>query len=77
MRIIKKNTECFEREYTCHYCKSIFAFTYDDMEIGKDIDGGTFKYVNCPVCGSSLDLDGVKNLPIRDRHRGFTDYEDK
>ena len=53
MRIIKKADPAHETEIECHYCKSILAYTWMDVEY-RDTLVSMESYITCPVCGRSV-----------------------
>lgn len=53
MRVIRRMKPPKKKEYgkKCYHCKSIFAYTEDDMEAEGMTDMGDVPWsVKCPVC---------------------------
>ena len=70
---IIKNTMIEPIEMTCTVCKSIFSYTYEDIQrkyngsFLASLYDSTIRFVVCPVCKSDIDMsarvvlkDGVK-----------------
>ena len=57
---IIKNTMTEPTEVTCPVCKSIFSYTYEDIQRRYNntlVFGESFiRYLVCPVCKSDIDL---------------------
>lgn len=59
---IIKNTMTEPIEMTCPVCKSIFSYTYEDIQ--RKCGGSflssfydtTIRYIVCPVCKSDIDM---------------------
>lgn len=69
---IIKNTMTEPIEMTCPVCKSIFSYTYEDIQRKHnssllasvyDYDS-TIRFIICPVCKSDIDMS--TNLVLKD-----------
>ena len=68
---IIKNTMIEPTEMTCPVCKSIFSYTYDDIQREKryNILGWyerVERYIVCPVCKANVDIDIGARVVLKD-----------
>jgi DNA-directed RNA polymerase subunit RPC12/RpoP len=64
IKIIKPSVlSLLEYIYTCPECGAEFEFQYTDIELGIDMFGDEFNFVECPTCRHRAN---VKQLPTRD-----------
>lgn len=68
---IIKNTMIEPTEMTCPVCKSIFSYTYDDIQREKryNILGWyerVERYIVCPVCKANVDIDIGTRVVLKD-----------
>lgn len=58
---IIKNTMTEPTEMTCPVCKSIFSYTYEDIQRKQNgfllsVYDSTIRFIVCPVCKSDIDI---------------------
>lgn len=59
---IIKNTMTEPTEMTCPVCKSIFSYTYEDIQrkqsnsFFSSLYDSTIRFIVCPVCKSDIDM---------------------
>lgn len=59
---IIKNTMTEPIEITCPVCKSIFSYTYEDIQRKQSssffasLYDSTIRFIVCPVCKSDIDM---------------------
>ena len=60
MKKIIKNTMTEPIEMTCSLCKSVFSFTFEDIELEDTLFGfSKLRIVRCPVCKEKNDLSKI------------------
>lgn len=60
MKKIIKNTMTEPIEMTCSLCKSVFSYTFEDIELEDTLFGfSKFRIVRCPVCKEKNDLSKI------------------
>lgn len=71
---IIKNTMTDPIEMTCPVCKSVFSYTYEDIQrknIGSFLVSfydNTIRYIVCPVCKSDIDMSAM--VVLKDGGKG-------
>lgn len=58
---IIKNTMTEPTKMTCPVCKSIFSYTYEDIQRKQNafllsVYDNTIRFIVCPVCKSDIDI---------------------